>query len=81
MPSPERCLHSRCIRTRITLLARFVLLAATPHERVSRIEGPITGVFVHYVKLASAADVDGQVDAWMRKAARYGRQEHRASRR
>jgi hypothetical protein len=44
---------------------------------VSKIEGPITGVFVHSVELASGAEVDRQIEAWIREAARYGRQEHR----
>lgn len=57
------------------LLAGFILTARQPHARFARIEGPITGAYIHYARLAQPRDVDATVKTWIKAALPYGRQD------
>jgi hypothetical protein len=52
----------------------FVFTASDACPRVHKIEGPISGAFVHYVKLTGAPDVDDEIVAFIRRAIPYGEQ-------
>ncbi len=57
-----------------SLIAGFVFRQSSPGPRFHRIEGPISGAFVHYVRLTSPAEVDDEIAGFIRQAIPYGEQ-------
>lgn len=57
------------------VLAGFIFTERVRDERFTKIEGPITGAFIHYARLKAPSDVDAIVDAWIKASLPYGRQE------
>jgi hypothetical protein len=58
-----------------SLLAGFIFTEKVHHERFTKIEGPITGAYIHYARLATPKDVDAAVRVWIKAALPYGRQD------
>ncbi|NWG91790.1 MAG: hypothetical protein HXY21_04695 [Parvularculaceae bacterium] len=56
------------------LLVGFILPERASNPRFVKIEGPITNVFIHYVRIAKASDVDRDAKAWIKASLPYGRQ-------
>lgn len=63
------------------LLVGFVFTSKAPHERFVKIEGPITGAYVHYANLADPKVIDATVRTWIDAALPYGRQDRALGRR
>lgn len=57
------------------LIAGFIFTERKPHPRIFKIEGPITGAYIHSARLKSPGDVDAEVKSWICAALPYGRQE------
>ena len=57
------------------LLVGFIFPEKSSNKRFAKIEGPITGVYIHYVHFARPEDVDAMVKGWIKAALPYGRQD------
>jgi hypothetical protein len=57
------------------LLAGFIFTEKVRDECFVKIEGPITGAYVHYARLGGPKDIDSAVKAWIKWTLPYGRQE------
>ena len=53
----------------------FVFISKVPNDRFVKIEGPITGAYVHYANLSDPKDVDATIKTWIDAALPYGRQD------
>ena len=57
------------------LLVGFIFTEEVRDARFSKIEGPITGAYIHYARLAEPKAVDATVKGWIKAALPYGRQD------
>jgi hypothetical protein len=57
------------------LIAGFIFTEKLRDERFIRIEGPITGAYVHYARLHKPKDVDAALKGWIKATLPYGRQD------
>jgi hypothetical protein len=55
------------------LLVGFVFTEKAHDARFVRIEGPITGAYVHYTRLREVTAIDATVKGWIGAALPYGR--------
>lgn len=60
------------------LIATFMFTERMPNPRFIKIEGPITGAYIHAARLS---DVDADVKAWIEAALPYGKQDRAVGRR
>lgn len=57
------------------LLAGLIFTEQVRNERFVKIEGPITGAYIHYLRLAAPKDVDATMRTWIKATMPYGRQD------
>ena len=58
------------------LVANFVLTTPIESARLTRVEYVPPYYYVHRLRLASPADVDGELEAWLAEAYQVGEQRH-----